>query len=133
MNHAITRLTLLAQGDYTDMGRRFRRGGSGVEIGDLLILIACLVGVAVVAVLVTRHFSKRQERGYTSQRALFTELCRSHGLSWTHRRLLKRLAAQHGMSPCELFLEPARFASEHCQGPLAPYAGEIASLKEELF
>jgi hypothetical protein len=49
-------------------------------------------------------------KSYDSPPELFRELCRAHGLSWSTRRLLKRLAAEWQMSsPARLFVEPDRF------------------------
>ena len=124
---------LLAQGDYMHMGRRFRQGGTGVDTFDFVLLFALLIVIALVLILVARFFANRQDRGFTSQRALFVELCCAHGLNWTSRRLLKRLAEQHQVAPCQLFLEPSRFSQEHCRGPLANYVNEVMALRDELF
>jgi len=133
MSQMTIAFAVLAQDDYMHMGQRFRRGSTGVDTNDFVLLFAILIVIALVLILVARFFANRQERGFASQRALFSELCRVHSLNWTSRRLLKRLAEQHGVPPCQLFLEPSRFSKEYCQGPLANYVNEVMSLRDELF
>lgn len=130
---AINVLSVLAQGDYQHMGRRFRRGGGGADSPEFILLVSALVAIAVTAILVSRIIARRQEQGYESAPALFSELCRAHGLKWNSRRILRKLATFHGITPCQLFVEPDRFAIELQDSKLAKYTAELSQLKNQLF
>lgn len=124
---------LFGQGDYQHMGRRFRRGGGGLEPVEIALLVGGIVAVVAVAVLINRFVAKRQGEGFESKSGLFAELCRGHRISWTERRILKRLAAHHQLAPCQLFLDPARFQPDQIPDDLARYAAHIKALRGHLF
>jgi hypothetical protein len=65
---------------------------------------------------------------------LFRELCRAHGLSHSHRRLLKRLAtARRLTSPALVFVEPKHFDTTNLPASLLPSAKELQHLSAQLF
>jgi hypothetical protein len=82
-----------------------------------LLIAAAAIGVIWLAV----WLSMRAQRRYQKQpRWLFDRLCNAHGLRWTERRLLWRVAReQFPKTPIQLFLEPGSlqppFAKFHRQ------------------
>lgn len=102
---------LLAGADsFMNMGKRFRRGGSNWQTGQVVVLAFVGTGIILGVWLLSRYLQYRDGRGYHSPRALFHELCRAHKIDWPSRRILVRLAhAQHVSWPAQLFLEPHRF------------------------
>ena len=128
-------LTLIAgQGQFVHMGRRFRRGGSNVDPLDLLlVLFVCvLIGLAIWGL--SRFIAYRERRSFNSQRALFRELCRVHGLEWSGCRLLWQLARGHRMTrPADLFIAPSRFDLPDDFGSLPAHQDEIDRLRDRLF
>jgi hypothetical protein len=123
----------LGQQGYLNMGRQFKRGGAGLDPGEVLLLVGGLAAIITVAVLISRYFAARQKQGFTSEGALFAELRRAHRLKWAHCRLLKQLAAHHEMKPCELFLDPSRFERAKLQGEIAHRGTELLALQKRLF
>ena len=82
---------LAEQGRFQHMGRRFRRGAPAADMGDVLTLIAVLVGVFVVIWLIARLSGLKSRSGYNSPRRLFREMCLAHGLDRQSRLLLRKL------------------------------------------
>ncbi len=122
--------TLIGQGGYLHMGRRFQRGAGG-NSGELLVLVLSLVAVVAVAILISRYTARRRAPGFFSNSQLFMDLCREHQLDWTDRRLLKQLAVHHELNPCQLFLEPVRF--QEVEGDLSRLAPRLSALRAQLF
>lgn len=125
---------LAGQAQYVHMGRRFRRGGGGIEMSDLVIplaLIACVVGIAW---LVHRYLKLREVRSANNSQALFAELCQAHGLDWPSQQLLLALANAYRLrSPAQLFVEPERFNVERLGTAFANRTAQVAALHSRLF
>ena len=127
-------IALLAQGRYEQMSRHFREGGENADPATFALFVVALLAILVVILVAARVVSARHAPGYHSPRALFQELSRLHGLDWTSRSLLKRLALQQGLeTPSLLFLEPDRLASHRLVGPLESCRPQIASIAQVLF
>lgn len=83
-----------------------------------------LLGLLMVATLVAGLWAtsrllglRRRRRGYHNPWQLFWELCKAHGLNWSDRSLLGRVARHHRMrDPARLFLE-AQYWDEQSLGP----------------
>jgi hypothetical protein len=94
-----------------------------------------LLLICIVLLLVGRY-ARRFEilKSYDSPPELFRELCRAHGLNWSSRRLLKRLAAEWQMSsPAQLFVEPERFSTARLGAEWHEKADELERLRRQLF
>jgi len=129
-----TCLFLAGEARYIHLGRRFRRGGGGIECMELVLpiaLIACVVGIAW---LVSRYLKLREERNADSPQALFAELCQAHGLDRPNQKLLRALANAHRLpSPAQLFVEPERFDVECLGRAFGSRKTRIAALRSSLF
>ena len=87
-------------------GKRARIGAP-----DLVLWLAILAALALCLWIASRWLYRSDRRlPYNNPRRLFRILCRAHGLGAADRRVLARLAQQHGLlNPARLFLEPERF------------------------
>lgn len=102
------------------------------HLWTLLSMAALLI--TVVIVMYRSRERSRREFETDSPRRLFGELSNAHRLSWSSRRLLKRLAAAHGVSPpTAVFVEPARFDTANLPPDLEKSADRIQSLRKQLF
>ena len=131
----IDRIFLLAgQAQYVHMGRRFRRGGGGIEWMDLLLPIAVIGFVIGFAWLVTRGLKFREQRQANSLQGLFVELCQAHGLDWSSQQLLRALASAHRLpSPALLFVEPDRFDLGILGKTFENRRTQVVALRSQLF
>jgi len=69
-----------------------------------------------------------------SPRALFTELCRVHGLKAGDRQLLLVLAETHQLvQPSDVFVDPTYFEESRVPPTLAGRKADVANLKRRLF
>lgn len=104
--------------------------GSGLATA---LMIFCLFFVCVWGV--ARIFVKPENRpADKGPRALFHELCRSHGLTWRDWWLLRRLARQHVLSePAALFLDPRPFDAAIANGGWQKTAPRLRELRLKLF
>jgi hypothetical protein len=94
--------------------------------------------LGVVAVAVTAWLGwwlmaqARAARGHDPRR-LFAGLCKAHGLGWSDRRLLRRLARDRDLAdPSRLFVEPGHFDPAVSPASGVP-AGRLADLRLQLF
>ena len=126
---------LLAQGErIDDMGRRFRRGGSSLDLGHVWLLVLLMVVVVVAAVIAHRIVSARNKPGYNSPGALFVELCKAHGLRRSQRQLLLRVARQNRLQhPARLFVEPERFESANLGTQFPGQSQALRAIRNALF
>lgn len=127
--------TLLADGEpWHHMGRRFREGGTNLQLSDLLILGAILGLVILLLWLLSKYLHNRERRPYNSPRGLFRELCRAHRLRWSQRWLLWSVAHARGLSPpAMIFLKPQVLSPAHLPPKLAARKEEITQLRAILF
>ncbi len=128
-------LLLLADDNrFQSMGRQFRRGGSTLDLGQLLIWVTVLVLLVAAASLISNRMARRQKPGYRSSRRLFHDLCRAHGLDQKKRMLLRQMARyQRLQQPARLFLEPERFDAANLGSVLAARRGEIQRMRDIVF
>ena len=131
----LDRFGLIAgQGRFVHMGRRFRRGGSNVDPVDLLMVLffCALAGFAIWGL--AQYAAYRQRRGINNQRALFRELCRAHGVDWSGRRMLWRLARQHRLTrPADLFVDPRQLDPPGESGSVSADGVGYARWRQRLF
>jgi hypothetical protein len=114
---------------------RFDHGRPTDAANEMLLLAAMAVLLAVVLAAWLRA-SRRPKRRFltSSSRQLFRELSRAHELSFSKRRLLKRLAAARGVaSPALLFVEPNYFDASTLPSGLQPAAKDLQRLRQLLF
>jgi hypothetical protein len=127
-------LLLIGQGHYTDLGNRFRQGGSSFQAGNSLLLLGVLAALVAIVWLVSRYISIYESGGCYSPRRLFRELCRGHRLGWTDRQLLRQLARWHRLpNAAQLFVEPHRFDLEKLKPVFAEHTAQLATLRDRLF
>jgi hypothetical protein len=128
-------LLLLAERNvFRDLGSGFRAKRETFQPSDLIpwIIVTAIVigGLAILARVVAR----REKQAFDSPRALFRELSKAHGLDFTSRRLLRRLARVAGLKqPARLFLEPQCFEPTDLPKDLQEVWPSIESLRARLF
>ncbi len=137
MNHAIAlaNLLLARAARLHDMGSGFRGRQAQWQTSDVFFGLAVAAGVAAV-VWALWYVNLRQQGGGQRSRplGLFFELCRAHGLRFTDRWLLWRLARAEGLrDPARLFLESERFESADLPAVLRLRAGQLERLRQRLF
>jgi hypothetical protein len=102
---------------------------------QMLILFG-LAALLAVAMFVWLRAVRGPQRHFTSNSPsrLFRELCRVHGLNFSTRRLLKRLAAARGLpSAALLFVEPEHYDTSNLPANLQPAASELQRLHDQFF
>jgi hypothetical protein len=130
---AQTPALLAEQSRFMHMGRRFRHGGSNIDLNQLLLLLVACLLVAVAIWALSRFLIYCESRTYCSQRALFRELCRAHKLNWSSRRLLWQLVRWHRLAcPAEVFVNPRRFDTQQLTGGLAARQHQITQLRDRV-
>lgn len=126
-------IPLLASQNYSQEWARIGRALSFIS-SEVALLAA--VTLLVIATIVWQTISRKRRRdfAYDSPPRLFADLCRAHRLSWSHRRLLKHLAAARGLKcPTELFVEPEHFDMLNVPAALRPSANDLRQLRHKLF
>lgn len=106
------------------------------EFGIHEMIILGSVALLLAGTLVWQAMKRRRQREFwfNSASRLFGELCRSHHLDRSSRRLLKHLAAARGLkNATELFVEPEYFDMTSLPLALKPSASELRQLRHTLF
>ena len=101
-----------------------------------MLLIAGAMALAIAAVVVWHRLTGRSSKNFSlnSPARFFNELSSTHGLKFSSRRLLKRLAAARGLAnPALLFVEPKHFDTTNLPDDLKSSAGELRQLRMRLF
>ena len=120
---------LAQQGRLEQLGRRFRPGAGRTGADNLMIWIIIALAIALAVWLLSQWFNAHEQSCFSSRRGLFRILCRAHGLDWSSRRLLARLARHQGLrDPGRLFLEPNRFDRETMSPALAAHYDEFKAI-----
>ncbi len=132
-------LCLLAQKSRMDelarqMGGGFRGEPTAVNWSGLLIGMAAVTAVLLVWWMAARWLPESSRRPVGGPWRLFFALCGAHGLEWTDRWLVWRLARRQRLDhPARLFVEPERWAPANL-GWLGPSRAErLAHVRERLF
>ncbi len=109
-------------------GRRF-------DLNDAALALMVLAGVVLVLWALSYLLKFQDEQtAFTSPTMLFWSLCRAHGLRWSDRWLLWRVARTARMvEPARLFLEPERFEPAQLRPRLRLHAARLSRLAEMLF
>jgi hypothetical protein len=92
--------------------------------------------VLLIAALAWQFVPSRRRREFqcNSPARLFGELCRSHHVDRSTRRLLKQLAVVRGLNdPSVLFVEPDCFDVTSLPSSLTGSAAELRRLRHKLF
>ncbi len=127
-------MLLAGQSQYQHMGRRFRRGGNGIEWTDLFLPAAIVIGVVGIAWLTTQYLKYRERRQTTSPNVLFAELCKAHKLDWASQQLLRSLAnAAHVPTPAHLFVDKSQFDIDQLGNRFKNKRTQIVALRDKLF
>ena len=132
MNFPFAILTAQMDSRLESFSGGFRKNRAHIDSGDLILLLTTFVVVFTVLWLVAR-WSERRVRNDSSL-GLFWTLAKTHGVSWSDRWLLWRLARGKRLAePALLFLDP-RLTSPQSSHHLAPQAtARIKALRRRLF
>ena len=117
------------------MGGQFRKGSKSFDSGDVVLWLIVL-GVIALAIWLLACFKERQDgpERTNSPRRLFRDLCRAHGLKFSDRWLLWRVARWQRLSqPAKLFLEPERYDAANLSPRLRSRQTQLAKLRDKLF
>jgi hypothetical protein len=127
-------LLAVLEDPWRAMGGGLRGENVKIDVWDVVrvtLITAAVVGLVWVLARLTRS---QRRRSYYNPRALFTSLCKAHGLDWNSRHLLSQLATAHRLEhPARLFLEPERFSVAGSGSALAAYQAELDRLRIKLF
>lgn len=116
------------------MGSHFEPGGSRVTVTGVVVFCGVVALLGAVLWCVARCMARREGRGFNSPRRLFRDLCGLHGLDWSSRWLLWRLARGYRLThPAELFLTPNYFDESRLPTALRHQASHLALLRARLF
>ncbi len=116
---------------YDEMGGRFREGGANFATWQVVLLILIGLLLAVGVWWVARRLQRR-DRGYSSPRQLFLELCKLHKIQNPQRQLLWSLARKRKLThPGRMFVEPNLL--EQLPPDFQPHADELQQLRQRLF
>ncbi|MEX2309403.1 MAG: hypothetical protein WD738_17520 [Pirellulales bacterium] len=137
MTHATIHVLCLlaARQDLHRVWGRFDHQRPG-DATDQMIIIAGLSALVALVLLIWLRGARPAHRHFeaNSPRRLFHELCHAHGLRFSSRRLLKRLAAARGLAgPALLFIEPKYFDPSSLPPSLKPAANDLQRLRHQLF
>ena len=119
--------------------RGFSEGFRSRSIEDNAVQTLLVTGALLaicIGLLFAGRYARRFEnlKSYDSPPELFRELCRAHGLNWSTRRLLKRLATEWKLSsPALLFVEPERFNAARLPAQWHDEAERLEHLHKQLF
>jgi hypothetical protein len=130
----ITILLLASRSRLENLQREFQQGFSPEGLRQLTLFLASL-GAAALLLWGAAHWLQRRG-GMSANRplGLFLRLSKAHGLSWSDRWLLWRLARSHRLrAPARLFLEPERFDASRLPPALRRHAPRLEGLQERLF
>ncbi len=114
-----------------------RSGFRGRRIGmDDVVLGLLILACGVLVLWALSYLMKFQEKqgSFSSPTMLFWSLCQAHGLRWSDRWLLWRVArAARLRDPARLFLEPERFEPSKLRPALRIHAARLGRLVGMLF
>ncbi len=117
----------------SDLGGRFRRGGSSIDPKQMWFFLAVMAAFVIAAMIASRIATIRSRPGYASPNRLFRQLCKAHKLRLQQQWLLWRLARwQRLQHPACLFLEPARFAPANLGPSLLVYKDRFREIRDHL-
>jgi hypothetical protein len=121
--------------DMRSLGEGFRGVNAEFNTTKVLTVAACIVAVCLAMLLFDRLAKRGQHaRVYDSPSDLFRELCRIHRFSRGGRRLLRRLAADWGLTdPAILFVEPEFFNTKKLSPELQDERDRIEQIRHQLF
>lgn len=106
-------------------------------VGPSWRLLGWVAAAIVLAVLVIgfacRYLPRILKRMQDSPRRIYRTLCRAHKLSWSHRRLLLKLARSSGLPPQSLFLQPETLESALRDPNWQHATAHISALQAKLF
>jgi hypothetical protein len=128
-------IPLLAQVYREDLGRGFRGATSQLSVSDFVPYLAAAIVIGV-GWAVYAHLKKRNDmtERCDDPHKLFRELCLTHQLDRTSRRLLLQLAAGLNLQqPAQVFLTPTAFEPARLPAALRGRVDELRRLSERLF
>ncbi len=136
MSRLVSDCILIAQRSPLDsLVREFQQRHSRWESGYVTTGLLVLLGVLLTLWLVSSIWERFDGRHpIDSSRMLLLSLCKAHGLCWSDRWLLWRVArAWRLKEPAQLFLEPERLDPEQLPPALRPRKERLELLRERLF
>jgi hypothetical protein len=128
-------IPLLAQVSREQFGRGFRGAASQRSWVDLAPYLVAVIVIGV-ATAVYSHLKRRNDmtERCDDPHKLFRELCLTHQLDWSSRRLLLQLADGLKLAqPAQVFVTPSAFEPVRVPGSLRGRIEEIKRLRERLF
>ncbi|HEY4235557.1 MAG TPA: hypothetical protein VGM76_19150 [Lacipirellulaceae bacterium] len=117
------------------MGGGFRGENNQFDVSQMLVVVAVLASISAVLFLLDRWIRRRiRLKTYESPTELFRQLCRTHELDRSARRLLQLLASQWKLAnPASLFVEPDYFRPEKLPADWYDRAPQLELLHRQLF
>jgi hypothetical protein len=130
VSHAAT--LALSDSNHALLAARSALRGNGMS----WVIIGAVAVFAIIGLwMLSRWWLGQGSPGTrNSPRALFTELCRVHGLKAGERQILLVLAETHQLvQPSDVFVDPTLFEEARVPPTLSGRKADVASLKRRLF
>ena len=123
------------QSRLESLAHGIRSKQSGLDSGDIVIVLLIMAGFTAGIWGLSLLAAKQGRRGRSNNpRKLFVSLCRAHGLNWSARRLLAKVARwQRLAQPGRLFVEPERFDVTNLSASLKRQQPRLVEIREMLF
>jgi hypothetical protein len=117
------------------MGGGFRGENNDYDVSQMLIVVAVVTSIATVLFLVDRWIRRYNRlKANESPTELFRQLCRTHELDRSARRLLQSLASHWQLAhPGVLFVEPDYFRPEKLPADWYDRAPELEQIHRKMF
>ena len=116
----------------SDLGRRFRHGGSSIDATQVTIFVVAIAALIGGAFVLSRYVNDKRPCNNPSK--LFRELCGVHKLAWGERRLLSQVASSHQLeSPALAFTDPNLFDTTKLHPSLKKRADQVQQLGKRIF
>jgi hypothetical protein len=117
------------------MGGGFRGENNDYDLSQMATVVILLASISGVLFLLDRWIRRRiRQKTYESPTELFRQLCRTHELDRSARRLLQSLASHWQLAnPGVLFIEPDYFRPEKLPADWYDRAPQLEQLHRQLF
>jgi hypothetical protein len=117
------------------MGGGFRGENNTFDLTPILTVLGVLIPIIAALFLIDRWIRRRiRQRTYDSPSGLFQQLCQTHELDRSGRRLMHLLASHWQLTnPGVLFIEPDYFRPDKLPPDWYDHAPELEQLHRQLF
>ena len=128
---------LLGQSRISAMNEAFRNQSLAIDLTGILVIVALIVAAVLIAAAIQLWYRKSENAPVTTDPSqLFRDLCGAHGLHWSQRRALMKLARLRNLpDPNLVFIDPGLWPiGREAQRQLgAPLYRQLSQVRRHLF